>query len=225
MEDNRRIKSYVLRASRMSNAQKYAIEHYAEKHCIEYRAASLDYSSYFSTDEICIEIGFGMGKATADIAEKNPETAYLGIEVHKPGVGKLLDEIEKRKIANLKIINHDAVEVLETMIPDSSLAGVHIFFPDPWQKQRHHKRRLINPEFTHLLMQKLKPGGYIYTATDWENYAEQMLEIFSSEKKLINQFSLWADSPLWRPETAFENKGLKKNHVIRELFFKLDAKP
>lgn len=224
MEDNRHIKSYVLRASRMSKAQKNAIENFTDKHCIEFTAETLDYSQYFKTDEICIEIGFGMGKATVAIAEKNPETGFIGIEVHKPGVGKLIAEIEKRNLTNLKVINHDAVEVLKTMIPNSSVSGFHIFFPDPWQKLRHHKRRLINTEFARCLIQKLKPGGYIYTATDWENYAEQMLQVFSNEEKLINQFPDWADSPVWRPETAFENKGLKKDHIIRELFFKLSGK-
>ncbi|MDC7124536.1 MAG: tRNA (guanosine(46)-N7)-methyltransferase TrmB [Spirochaetales bacterium] len=204
----------------MSNAQKYAIENYSNKYCIEYKEEMLDTKKFFKNEKLCIEIGFGMGHATSAIAEKNPETDYLGVEVHTPGVGRLLSEIENRELKNLKIIQHDAVDVLNNMIADNSVHGFHIFFPDPWPKKKHWKRRLINNEFCNILVNKLKKDGYIYTATDWEDYALQMFEVFSSEKKLENVYEKWAASPLWRPETAFEHKGLDKNHLIRELYYK-----
>jgi len=181
LEHKRTIKSYVLRASRMSIGQRQALENYSQKHCIEYSGQPLDYSEYFK-NQLCIEVGFGMGNATSQIALHNPDISYLGIEVHVPGVGRLLSNIENEKIDNLKIINHDAVEVLKTMIPESSVAGFHVFFPDPWPKTKHQKRRLINTEFTALLVSRLKIGGYIYTATDWEDYADQMLDVFSANR-------------------------------------------
>ncbi len=220
MEERKNIKSYVLRASRMSSGQKKAIETLSDKYCIEYKRETIDFRNYFRQGDVCIEIGFGMGVATAEIAAKNPDMNYIGIEVHKPGVGRLLAAIEKTGLKNLMIINHDAVEVLTEMIPDNSITGVHIFFPDPWPKKKHHKRRLINTEFVSLLRKKLTPDGYIYAATDWEDYAGQMLKVFNSAKGLKNQFDKWAESPVWRPETAFERKGINKNHVIRELYYK-----
>lgn len=203
----------------MSIGQKQALEKYSEKHCIEYTGKTLAFEENFK-NPLCIEIGFGMGNATTQIALRNPDNSYLGIEVHVPGVGRLLSNIENEGIENLKIINHDAVEVLNNMIPESSVEGFHIFFPDPWPKKKHHKRRLINPEFTALLVSRLKVGGYIYTATDWEDYADQMIKVLSANQDLENEFESWAEKPVWRPETAFESKGKKKNHVIRELYFK-----
>ncbi|MBI9105437.1 MAG: tRNA (guanosine(46)-N7)-methyltransferase TrmB [Spirochaetales bacterium] len=219
MEYKQNIKSYVLRASRISSGQKLAIEKYSEKHCIKYSGQKLDISEYFS-HPLCIEIGFGMGTATAQIAHRNPDKSFLGIEVHLPGIGRLLSKIEEDGIGNLKVINHDAVEVIETMIPESSVEGFHIFFPDPWPKTKQQKRRLINQEFTQLLVSRLKVGGYIYMATDWEHYAQQMLRVLSANQDLQNEYELWAEKPIWRPETAFESKGKKKNHIIRELYFK-----
>ncbi|HAK47357.1 MAG TPA: tRNA (guanosine(46)-N7)-methyltransferase TrmB [Spirochaeta sp.] len=218
-EERKKIKSYVLRASRMSKGQKIALELFSEKYCIDYRDKELNIIDEFGRDDLFIEIGFGMGTATSEIAENKPELNFLGIEVHKPGVGRLLADIEERKLKNLRIINHDAVEVLENMIPDSSIAGFHIFFPDPWPKKKHYKRRLINDDFTALLVKKLRPGGYIYATTDWENYAEQMLEVLSRNNRLKNDFERWADPTVWRAQTAFERKGLDKDHVIRELYF------
>ncbi len=221
MEENKReIKSYVLRAGRMSKGQRAAWDNLKEKYSIEYSDKLIDFTEIFGSGNVCIEIGFGMGTATALIAEKNPEMNFIGIEVHRPGVGRLLADIEEKNLCNLKIINFDAVSVLKTMVPEGSVSGFHIFFPDPWPKQKHQKRRLINDNFTQLLVNKLADGGYIYTATDWENYAEQMLQVFNANKNLQNQFPDWAESPLWRPQTAFERKGLDKKHVIRELFFK-----
>ncbi len=220
MSEKKLIKSYVLRAGRMSSAQKKAYETLKEQHCILYKRALLDFNEVFpGTDKHFLEIGFGMGDSTHVIAANNPENGYLGIEVHSPGVGKLLCEIEKKGLKNLKAIEHDAVEVLTEMIPDNSLDGIHIFFPDPWQKTKHKKRRLIQPVFTSLLTRKLKPGGYLYAVSDWEDYAEQILNVFSSTEKLNNKYKDWAAPQEWRPLTKFENKGLRKNHLIREVFF------
>ena len=220
MEERKRIKSYVLRASRMSKGQKKAFDTLSGKYCFEYKNDLISIDDNPTSKPLCVEIGFGMGTATAEIAHKNPDTDFIGIEVHKPGVGRLLMYIEELSLENLKIINHDAYEVLTDMLPDASIDGFHIFFPDPWPKKKHHKRRLINDNFVELLVKKLKTGGYIYSATDWENYAEQMLDVFSRNNSIENQYEKWADSPMQRPSTSFEKKGISKNHVIRELFFK-----
>ena len=166
-----------------------------------------------------MEIGFGMGEAAAAMAERHPHWNYLGVEVYKPGVGKLLSEMESRKLSNIRIINFDVVRVLEVMIPDDVFSGVHIFFPDPWPKKRHNKRRLIQSGFLNLLLPKVKIGGYLYCTTDWDEYGEQMLDVLSRFDELENPSGGWARSPVWRPETQFERKGLKKNHGIRELYF------
>ena len=218
-ENRKKIKSYVLRASRMSKGQKIALEELSDKYCIDFDEKKIDPVEIFGTDKICIEIGFGMGTATAEIAAKMPEMNYIGIEVHKPGVGRLLAAVENQNLKNIRIINHDAVEVLEKMLPDNSIDGFHIFFPDPWPKKKHHKRRLLNDDFTALMTVKLKPGGYIYAATDWEDYAEQMLDVFSRNTGLKNKYDKWAEPPGWRPQTAFERKGLEKQHSIRELYY------
>ncbi len=215
----RNIKSYVIRAGRMSPLQREAYEKHYKKYSIEF-GAELNINRIFGDPEsLCIEIGFGMGTATAEIAEKNPDKAYLGIEVHTPGVGKLLSEIENRGLENLRIIKYDAVQVLKTMFSEESVGGFHIFFPDPWPKKKHNKRRLINDDFTKLLVSRLKKGGYIYTATDWEDYAEQMFEVFERNPELENSFEKWAENISWRPETGFERKGLNKNHLIKELYY------
>lgn len=219
MDTNQRIKSYVLRTSRMSKGQKRALSELYPKHCIDYKHEIEDFSRFFEGKKLCVEIGFGMGAATAELAEKNPDINYIGIEVHKPGVGRLLMNIEVKNLKNLKIINHDAVEVIENMIADSSVDGFHIFFPDPWHKKKHHKRRLINAGFTKLLTTKLKQGGYIYTATDWEDYANQIYDVFEQTYNIKNVNDKWANNPISRPETAFEAKGKNKNHIIRELFY------
>jgi tRNA (guanine-N7-)-methyltransferase len=204
----------------MTPGQKQAIELFSGKYCIPYADEYINKSDYFNSETLCVEIGFGMGMATAEIAENNPEMGFLGIEVYKPGVGRLLSEIERRGLDNLKIVNHDAVEVLENMIGDCSIDGFHIFFPDPWPKKKHHKRRLINRVFAALLEKKLKPGGYVYAATDWEDYAEHILGIFSENPNLENLYTDWAVRPVWRPSTAFEIKGIGKKHTIREIYFK-----
>ena len=166
-----------------------------------------------------MEIGFGMGQATAHIAAQHPENDYLGIEVHTPGVGSLLSLIEQHELSNLRIIQHDAVAVIKHMIPDASLAGIHIFFPDPWHKARHHKRRLIQPDFVALLAKKLAPNAYLHLATDWEAYAEHMLAVLRNESSLINLHKTHAPRPAYRPLTKFEQRGLKLGHGVWDLVF------
>jgi tRNA (guanine-N7-)-methyltransferase len=166
-----------------------------------------------------LEIGFGMGDTTAHIARAMPDTDFIGVEVHTPGVGSLLKQIGEQGITNLRLIQHDAVEVLNNMVADGSLHGVHIFFPDPWHKARHNKRRLIQPPFVALLCQKLAPGGYIHCATDWEDYAIQMLEVLGNEPTLRNTAEGYAEKPSYRPLTKFENRGLRLGHGVWDLVF------
>ena len=219
----RTIKTFVLRTGRMTEGQKRNYEAFYQKWCIPYTESLIGFKTLFQNDNpVIIEIGFGMGTATAQIAEDNPDKNYLGIEVFKAGVGKLLGEIEEKKLNNLRIIEHDAIEVLENMINDESVDGFHIFFPDPWQKKRNHKRRLVRRPRTDLLSKKLKKGGYIYMVTDWENYAEDAFEQLSETPNLKSKYEKFAPSQSWRPTTKFEKKGLKKEHVINELIFEKD---
>jgi len=170
------------------------------------------------------EIGFGMGYATAEFAASQPEVCLLGSEVYPPGVGKLLSEIERLELPNVRIVREDAVEVVECGIRNGELDGVHIFFPDPWPKKRHHKRRLVTPEFVATLTRKLKPGAYLYITTDWEEYAHVIAKALSAEKELWNPDPLAEGSPFsrprsWRPQTAFERKGIAKGHIVREFYY------
>jgi tRNA (guanine-N7-)-methyltransferase len=167
-----------------------------------------------------LEIGFGMGDATAAIAQALPGTDFIGVEVHPPGVGALLQRIEQHGLGNVRIVQHDAVEVVERMIAPASLAGVHVFFPDPWHKKRHHKRRLIQPPFVALLASRLAPGGYLHCATDWQPYAEQMLEVLGAEPLLRNSAAGYAERPAYRPPTKFEQRGLKLGHGVWDLVFR-----
>jgi len=214
------IRSYVLRRGRMTSLQERSLANLSKSYCIPFSDARLDFAELFAgRSEVIVEIGFGMGDATAQIAAENPKQGFLGIEVFEAGVGKLLSEIERRELCNVKIVIHDAREVLAAMVPDASLAGVHIFFPDPWPKKRHHKRRLIQPSFTRLVAEKLRPGGYLYAVTDWEDYAEQILSVLGSEPLLANSHGGYATRREWRPETSFERKGQRKSHLIREVYF------
>jgi len=214
------IKSYVKRLGRFTEAQKRSYEQLAGDFVIPVSQENINYSSIFGNDNnVTLEIGFGSGYATAEIASVNPDKNYIGVEVHRPGVGRLLWEIEKRSLKNIRIIEYDAVHVVKVMIPKESLDAIHIFFPDPWPKKRHHKRRLIQRPFTEALSACLKPGGYIYMVTDWNDYALFALEELFNTMALKNSFEGFALPQSWRPKTRFEQKGLDKNHVIRELVF------
>ncbi len=203
----------------MSPAQQKAYDTLLDQFSVSYQDRVLSEDVLLDGREsLTIEIGFGMGDATWQIARDNPDKSYLGIEVHKPGVGKLLYQVEQYGLRNLRVIEHDAVEVLDRMIPSDSIAGFHIFFPDPWPKKKHHKRRLIQDEFVGRLTEKLKPGGYLYAVTDWENYAEHMLDVLN-RSNLNNRYSAYAEPQDWRPGTKFERKGKEKSHSIYELMF------
>lgn len=220
-ETSRHIRSFVLRQGRVSNAQRRALDTLLPRYGIAYEPQPLDLRQAFGRDAPKIlEIGFGMGETTAAIAAAHPGNDYLGIEVHSPGVGSLLKEISERELSNVRIIQHDAVEVLNHLIVPESLDGVHIFFPDPWPKKRHHKRRLIQPPLIALLAQKLKPGGYLHAATDWQEYAEQILAVFSAELALVNTAKDFAPRPDYRPQTKFESRGLKLGHGVWDVIFR-----
>lgn len=216
----RHIRSYVLRQGRVSNAQQRYYDEGMPRWGIPYGHHLLDFAAVFGRRApVILEIGCGMGETTAAIAAAHPGNDYLGIEVHTPGVGSLLKEIATRDLANLRVIQHDAVEVVRDMIPHASLAGIHIYFPDPWPKKRHHKRRLIQPPFVHELALRLVPGGYLHCATDWEDYAQQMLEVLSAEPLLENTAPGFAPRPAWRPQTKFEMRGLKLGHGVWDVLF------
>lgn len=217
----RSIRSFVLRAGRMGSGQARALAELGPRFLLPYQDSRIDLESAFgrSAPKI-VEIGFGMGHATATIADCHRENDYLGIEVHQPGVGALLKRIEELDLGNLRIIQHDAVEVFTHMLADSSLDGIHIFFPDPWHKKRHHKRRLIQPDFVAMLVQKLKQDGYLHLATDWEHYAAQMLEVLTAEPQLVNTAEGYAPRPDYRPLTKFEQRGLRLGHGVWDLVFR-----
>lgn len=214
------IRSFVLRQGRLSNAQHRACETLLPKYGISFSQSALDLNQVFGRQAPKIlEIGFGMGESTATIAQSHPDNDYLAIEVHTPGVGSLLNQIETLGLTNLRIIQHDAVEVLQHMLPAECLNGVHIFFPDPWPKARHHKRRLIQPALVARLCEHLKTGGYIHVATDWEDYAIQILQVLSQEPQLTNTAPDYAPRPQYRPLTKFEQRGLKLGHGVWDLLF------
>ncbi|MFT4173206.1 MAG: tRNA (guanosine(46)-N7)-methyltransferase TrmB [Rhodocyclaceae bacterium] len=218
------IRSFVLRQGRMSDAQTRAIETLMPRHGIAYVNAPLDYAAVFGRQApTVLEIGFGMGVATADIAQARPDTDFIGIEVHGPGVGNLCKLIEERQITNLKVVQHDATEVVRDMIRPDSLAGVHVFFPDPWPKKKHHKRRILQTSFVHELAARLAPGGYLHCATDWEEYAVQMLETLAAEPLLENSSDGYAPRPDYRPLTKFEARGLRLGHGVWDLIFRRRA--
>jgi tRNA (guanine-N7-)-methyltransferase len=214
------IRSFVLRSGRETAAQRRAYDSLAPQFVVPFENKVMDYTAVFGNgNPVIAEIGFGMGAATAIIAGTHPANNYLGIEVHRPGIGRLLWEIEQRSLSNIRIIEHDAVEVFEKMIPPSSLEGIHLFFPDPWPKKRHHKRRLVQRPFTHTLAARLKPRGYVYMVTDWEDYAQWALAELGATNGLVNTGDGFAEPRAWRPRTSFERKGLAKAHQVRELFF------
>ncbi|MDO8298823.1 tRNA (guanosine(46)-N7)-methyltransferase TrmB [Lacisediminimonas sp.] len=216
-----RIRSFVTRAGRLSIAQARAIETLGPQYCVPYQKQLLDLDQAFGRHApTVLEIGFGMGVTTAAIAAAMPDKNFIGVEVHTPGVGSMLKLIGEQELGNLRIIQHDAVEVMTHMIAPGSLAGVHVFFPDPWHKARHNKRRLIQGPFVALLASRLAPGGILHCATDWEEYAQQMLEVLTAEPALENTAAHYAPRPDYRPVTKFENRGLKLGHGVWDLVFR-----
>jgi len=232
-DGHRAVRSFVLRQGRVSNAQARAVETLLPRWGIPFSPEPLDYAAVFGrVAPVVLEIGFGMGETTAAIARTMPERDFIAIEVHTPGVGNLLKLIDTHFIRNLRVIQHDAVEVLDAMIPDASLAGVHVFFPDPWPKKRHHKRRLLQAPLVATLARKLVAGGYLHAATDVEDYAAQMLAVFSATPGLVNTAAGlssgehpatgYAERPAYRPQTKFEARGLKLGHGVWDVVFRRD---
>jgi tRNA (guanine-N7-)-methyltransferase len=204
----------------MGSGQTRALQTLGPRFVLPFSRQPLDFPASFGREApVVLEIGFGMGDATAAIAQRLPGTDFLGIEVHPPGVGALLRQIGERQLTNVRIVQHDAVEVLEAMLRPASLAGIHVFFPDPWHKKRHHKRRLIQPGFVAALAQRLAPAGTLHCATDWEPYAQQMLEVLSAEPLLANTAAAFAPRPELRPLTKFEARGLGLGHGVWDLIF------
>ena len=215
------IKSFVRRAGRMSAAQQNYYAEMMPKIGIPYTPQQIELVTVYGRNAPKIqEIGTGMGETTAKIADAHRDNDYLGVEVHVPGIGALCKQIAERELTNLRICAHDAVEVVRDMLPECSLDGVHVFFPDPWHKARHNKRRLIQSPFVALLASRLKPGGYFHCATDWEEYAHQMLEVLSAEPALVNSSEGFAPRPDYRPLTKFENRGLRLGHGVWDVIFK-----
>ena len=217
---HRSVRSFVLRQGRVSNAQQRAWDTLYPRFGIPYAEIPLEPVALFGRKApLILEIGSGMGETSVAIAKAQPGNDYIAIEVHLPGVGSLLKSIDEEGLTNLRVIRHDAVDVLEKMVPDGLLAGLHVFFPDPWPKKRHNKRRIIQPPLAALAAKRLAPGGYIHLATDIEAYAEHMLEVLSAEPMLENTAAGYAPRPAYRPETKFESRGLRLGHGVWDLVF------
>ncbi|MGZ8226840.1 MAG: tRNA (guanosine(46)-N7)-methyltransferase TrmB [Methylococcaceae bacterium] len=216
-----RIRSFIRRQGRITQAQQYALDNHWTTYCLD-PEADYNFAEVFGRDApLCVEIGFGNGESLAKMAAANPDKDYIGIEVHRPGVGHLLMLLDQQGLTNVRIYCHDAIEILEHKIADNSLAAVHLFFPDPWPKKKHHKRRIVQSVFTRLLANKLKPGGYFHAATDWQNYAESMLEVLSAEPCLYNASNAfdYCERPEYRPLTKFEQRGIRLGHGVWDLIF------
>jgi tRNA (guanine-N7-)-methyltransferase len=217
---HRPIRSFVLRPGRMGSGQQRALQELGPRFVLPFAAQKVAPAQVFGRSApLVLEIGFGMGDATAQIAATRPDLDFIGVEVHEPGVGALLRQIGERSLTNLRIVQHDAVEVLQHMLAPASLDGVHVFFPDPWHKKRHHKRRLIQPALVSLLASRLKPGGTLHCATDWQDYAEQMLQVLSGCPELRNTAADYAPRPEMRPLTKFEARGQRLGHGVWDLVF------
>jgi tRNA (guanine-N7-)-methyltransferase len=209
----------------MSPAQQRACDELLPRFGVD-ASAPLDFAVLFgNAHPVVLEIGFGMGAATAAIAAAHPHVNFLGVEMHLPGVGSLLRHIDAQGLANVRVVRRDAVEVVEHLIPPASLAGIHVYFPDPWPKKRHQKRRLLQPPFVHALARRLAAGGYLHVATDWQPYAEDILATLSAEPLLANSAVGFAQRPAWRPSTKFEQRGLARGHAVFDLLFSAPAKP
>ena len=220
----RPVRSYVLRGGRLGSGQARALAELGPRFVLPFTGSPLDARAVFGRSApLVVAVGFGMGQATAAIAAARPDHDFIGIEVHEAGVGALLQHIDGQQLANLRIVRHDAVEVLRSMIAPASLAAVHVFFPDPWPKKRHWKRRLVQPAFAALVASRLTAGGTLHCATDWQPYAEQMLEVLGADPLLANTAEGFAPRPAYRPETKFERRGLALGHGVRDLVFRKRA--
>jgi len=216
----RHVRSFVMRRGHLSDAQRNAHASLLPRYGVPDGEGPIDFAALFGRSApVVLEVGFGMGHTTVEIAAARPDTDFLGVEVYTPGVGSLLRTLEERGLRNVRVIQRDAVEVLRDRIAPGALAGVHVYFPDPWPKTRHHKRRLIQPPFVAELVARIAPGGYLHCATDWEPYAAQMLEVLSAEPALRNTADGFAQRPGWRPLTKFEQRGLRLGHGVRDLMF------
>ncbi len=217
-----RIRSFIRRQGRATAAQKQALESLWDTYCLDPNQ-HYDFTTVFpQSAPLIMEIGFGNGESLAKMAYENPHLNYLGIEVHRPGVGHLMLLLAQKQLTNVRLFHHDAIEILEQHISDHSLAGVQLFFPDPWQKRCHHKRRIVKPSFVDLVSKKLIPGGYFHAATDWEHYAKDMLKVLSTNKKLVNTShdNTYCERPHYRPLTKFEQRGIRLGHGVWDLIFK-----
>lgn len=219
----RKVRSFVLREGRLTTGQARALDELWPRFGIDYRAQPVDPAQLFGrAAPLVLEIGYGMGGSLLAMAAAEPDKNFLGIEVHTPGVGALLMGIEEHALANVRTLHHDAVEVLEHMLPDASIDRLQLYFPDPWHKKRHHKRRIVQPAFVALLVRKLKPGGLLHFATDWQAYAEWMLAVLTAEPALANESPTgdYMPQPAWRPHTKFEARGERLGHGVRDLLFR-----
>lgn len=221
-ETGHRIRSFVRRRGRMTPAQRQALEQQAHLYELSIDQGMLNFSEVFKRQsEVVVEVGFGMGHSLTLMAQAHPERDYIGVEVHRPGMGSLLLQLAEKGLTNIRVFDHDVVDVLAHCIPDDSLSGVQIYFPDPWPKTRHHKRRLIQPAFIDRLRRKLKLGGRLHLATDWEDYAEHMMLVMSEARgyKNVVGHGRYAKDPELRPMTKFEQRGLKLGHRVWDLLF------
>lgn len=219
---SRKIRSFILRQGRLTQGQQFALDHFWDKYCLDPNETLNLQKTYGRQAPLCVEIGFGNGICLAELAAANPDKDYIGIEVHRPGVGHLLMQLEQHQLNNVRIYCHDAVEVLSCCITDGSLAAVHLFFPDPWHKRKHHKRRIVQASFVDLLALKLQSGGYFHAATDWEHYAKAMLTVLSADERFTNTSptGTYCERPAYRPLTKFEQRGLRLGHGVWDLVFK-----
>ena len=217
-----RIRSFIRRQGRLTTGQQQALDRLWDQYCLD-AGRDCDFAKVFVRQApLILEIGFGNGESLAQMALSAPQNNYLGVEVHRPGVGHLMLQLEAKNISNVRIYCHDAIEIIEHRIPDTSLDGLHLFFPDPWPKKRHHKRRIVNPEFVTQIVKKLKPDGYFHAATDWENYAQVMLELLSADSNLVNASGDkgYCPRPDYRPMTKFESRGIRLGHGVWDLIFR-----
>jgi tRNA (guanine-N7-)-methyltransferase len=211
------VRSYSIRGSRITEAQRTAKDALQEVHGIEFKQEQVNISEIFpNSDKVIMEIGFGMGEATAIIAKNHPNNGYIAVDVHPPGIGKLLARIVENDLTNLKVIEEDVHVVLQHMIADESLDGIHLFFPDPWPKKKHNKRRIVNEGFLALIYPKIKKGGFIHIATDWVPYAISIQEVFAGSTLFTGGV---IDKPEWRPVTRFEGQGIDKDHAVNDMMY------